>query len=99
MLDHTLIMGYSYGQTYNSSFHKQLESIQYQINSIRGSSKEKIYQELGFEPLQVPRRCSNFCFFYKLLNNEHPQYLFNLIPVRHALLFSNNNVYTKSKIN
>ena len=43
-----------YDQTYNSSFHEKLESIQYNAclaltRAIRGSSKEKICQELGFE--------------------------------------------------
>ena len=41
-------------QTYNSSFHEKLESIQYNAclaltRAIRSSSKEKICQELGFE--------------------------------------------------
>ena len=27
----------------------------------------------------------NFAFFYKVLNNKHPQYLFNLIPIRPTL--------------
>ena len=43
-----------YDQTYNSSFHEKLESIQYNAclaltRAIRSSSKEKICQELGFE--------------------------------------------------
>ena len=47
-----------FDQTYNSSFHKKLESIQYNgclalTGAIRGSSKEEIYQELGFESLRV----------------------------------------------
>ena len=57
--------------------------------AIRGSSKEKMYQ-LGFESLRV--RCSyrKLCLFYKVLNNKHPQYLFNLIPVR-CTLYSTRN--------
>ena len=69
---------------------KKLESIQYNAclaltGAIRGSSKEKIYQELGFESLRVRRWYRKLCLFYKVLNNEHPQYLFNLIPVRPTL--------------
>ena len=79
-----------FDQTYNSSFHEKLESIQYNAclaltGAIRGSSKEKIYQELGFESLRVRRWYRKLCLFYKVLNNEHPQYLFNLIPVRPTL--------------
>ena len=79
-----------FDQTFNSSFHEKLESIQYNAclaltGAIRGSSKEKIYQELGFESLRVRRWYRKLCLFYKVLNNEHPQYLFNLIPVRPTL--------------
>ena len=46
-------------QTYNLSFHEKLESIQYNaalalIGAIRDSfSRQKLYQELGLEPLQL----------------------------------------------
>ena len=79
-----------FDQTSNSSFHEKLESVQYNAclaltGAIRGSSKEKIYQELGFESLRVRRWYRKLCLFYKVLKNEHPQYLFNLIPVRPTL--------------
>ena len=43
-----------YDQAYNMSFYHKLESIQYDAclaitGAIRGTSKEKIYQELGLE--------------------------------------------------
>ena len=49
-----------YDQAYNMSFHHKLESIQYNAclaitGAIRGTSKEKLYQELGLESLQL--RC------------------------------------------
>ena len=79
-----------YDQIYNSSFREKLESVQYNAclaltGAIRGSSKEKIYQELGFESLRVRRWYRKLCLFYEVLNNEHPKYLFNLIPVRRTL--------------
>ena len=60
-VDHTFVRPhFHYGdilfaQTYNSSFHEKLESVQYNLcvaltGAFRGSSKEKIYQELGFVP-------------------------------------------------
>ena len=63
-----------FDQTYNSSFHEILESIQYNAclaltRTIRGSSKEKIYQELGFESLRVHHWYRKLCLFYKILNN------------------------------
>ena len=49
-----------YDQAYNMSFHQKLESIQYNAclaitGAIRGTSKEKIYQELDLESLQLRR--------------------------------------------
>ena len=45
-----------YDQAFNNSFHEQIESIQYNAalaikGTIRDSSREKIYQRLGFESL------------------------------------------------
>ena len=47
-------------QHYNNSFHQKLESIQHNAvlaitSAIRGSSTEKLYQELGLESLQQRR--------------------------------------------
>ena len=50
--------------------------------AIRGTSKEKIYQELGLESLQLRCWYRKLCLFYKVFKNEHPKCLFNLIPVR-----------------
>ena len=49
-----------YEQAYNMSFHQKLGSIQYNAcfaitEAIRGASKEKLYQELGLESLQLRR--------------------------------------------
>ena len=45
-----------YDRAYNTSFHQNIESIQYNAalaitGAVRGTSKEKHYQELGFEYL------------------------------------------------
>ena len=44
--------------------------------------REKVYQELGLEPLQLCRWYRKLCLFYKVFKNEHPKYPFHLIPVR-----------------
>ena len=46
-----------YDRAYNSSFHQNVESVQYNAalaitGAIRGPSKEKIYQELRVKSLQ-----------------------------------------------
>ena len=47
-----------YDQAYNKSFYQKLESIQYNAclaitGAIRGTSKEKLYQEIRLEFLQL----------------------------------------------
>ena len=74
-----------YDQPYNSAFHDKLESIQHNAclaitGAIRGTSTEKIYQELGLESLKSRRWFRKLCHFYKIFNEKSPLYLFNLIP-------------------
>ena len=74
-----------YVQAYNSAFHDKLESIQYNAclaitGEIRGTSTEKIYQELGLESLKSRRWLRKLCRFYKIFNEKSPSYLFKLIP-------------------
>ena len=78
-----------YDQAFNSAFHDKLESIRYNAclaitGQIMGKSRENLCQELGLESLQLRRWCRKLCLFYKILKNQHPQYLFNLIPERHS---------------
>ena len=47
-----------YGQAYNTSFHQKLELLQYNAclattGAITGTSREKLYDELGLESLQL----------------------------------------------
>ena len=58
-----------YDQAYNASFHQKLEKIQYNAciaitGAIRGTSKEKIYEELGLESLESRRWFRKLCFFF-----------------------------------
>ena len=74
-----------YGQAYNSAFHDKLESIQYNAclaitGAIRGTSTEKIYQELDLESFKSRRWFRKLCHFHKIFNDKSPTYLFNLIP-------------------
>ena len=63
-----------YDQAFHTSFKEKLESFQYNTRlaltgAIRGTSKDKIYQELELESLWDPRWCRKLCFFYKILDN------------------------------
>ena len=73
-----------YDQPENESFSSKIESVQYNASLaitgvIRGSSQEKLYQELGLESLRSRRWLRRMCYFYKLIKTQKPLYLFNLI--------------------
>ena len=85
-----------YDQAFNLSFQHKLESIQYRAclaitGAIRGTSKEKIYQELGLESLQSRRWYRNLAVFYKIYKNKSLFYLFNLIPEKTSYATRNVN--------
>ena len=44
--------------------------------------REKIYQGLGLESLQLCCWYRKPCLFYKVFKNKHPKYLLHLLPVR-----------------
>ena len=48
--------------------------------AIRGSSTDKIYEELGLESLKSKRWYRKMSFLYRVLESESPSYLFNTIP-------------------
>ena len=64
-----------YEQVDNILFHKKLESVQYSacftINGeIGGTPKDKIYQELGLESLQLPWWYKKLGMFFKIYQNK-----------------------------
>ena len=74
-----------YDRAFNESFQNKVESVQYNAaltitGAIRGSSREKLYQELGLESLKSRRWYRKLCLFFKLKKNKHPSYLFDMIP-------------------
>ena len=74
-----------YDQPNLSSLASKIESVQYNAalpitGAIRGTSKEKLYQELGFESLKDRRWLRRLCYLYKIVNTKQPAYLYDLIP-------------------
>ena len=72
-----------YDRSFNESFQNKLESVQCDsalaiTGDIRGSSREKLYQELGLESLKLRRWYQKLCLFFKLKKNKHPSYLFEI---------------------
>ena len=79
--------GIIYDQTFNEFFHRRIESIRSNAaisitGAIRGTSSEKLCQELGLELLRSGRWLRKLCLFYKIYENKSPSYLYNLIPDR-----------------
>ena len=73
-----------YDQPQNDSFSEKLESIQYKAalaitGAIQGTSRDKIYQELGLESLKSRRWYKRLSLMFKIMKEEAPNYLINLI--------------------
>ena len=63
----------------------KLESIQYNAalaitGAIKGTSKERLYEELGLESLEKRRWYRRMCLFWKIVNKSAPLYLRELLP-------------------
>ena len=74
-----------YEEVYDVSFHYKRELFQYSAclaitQAIIGTSKEKLYQELRLESLQLGCWFRKLCFFCKIFKNIEPGYLSNLVP-------------------
>ena len=82
------------GVTLNSLMEK-VERIQYQAalaisGAWRGSSRSKIYEELGWESLSDRRMGRRILQIHKILNNKTPSYLSDKLPPNSRTLFSGN---------
>ena len=56
----------------------------------QGTSREKLYKELGLQTLKSRSWLKKLCCFYKIKNNEIPSYLAELIPSESHLNNSQN---------
>ena len=68
-----------------SNMMEKLESVQYSAalavtRTWRGTSREKLYTELGWEPLNLRRWSRRLTLFYKFMNDLTPAYTMNPIP-------------------
>ena len=85
-----------YDRAYNTSFHQDNESIQYNatlaiMGAVRENSGQKLYEELGFESLQQRHWYRKLCCLFKIINNQSPEYLFQLILCLNTRYFSQNS--------
>ena len=85
-----------YDHPQNESFCEKVESVQYKValeitGAIKGCSREKIYQELGFESLKSLRRYKRLSCMFNIMNDKSPYYLKNIIPKCHQSTRLRNN--------
>ena len=74
-----------YDRPGNSIFSEKLESVQYGAclaitGCFRGTSREKLYLELGLETLADRRLSRRLVYFYKIINGFAPAYLSDVLP-------------------
>ena len=86
-----------YDQRHNNSFYQKLKSIQYNAvlaitGAVRGSSREKVDQELGLQSLKQERWFRKLCYFFKITENQSPKYLFDKIPIASSAYRKRNNI-------
>ena len=72
-----------YNQPQNDTFCKMIESVQYNAalaitGAIKGSSRERFYQELGLESLSDRR----WYLFFLIVSGNSPDYLCSLLPAK-----------------
>ena len=85
-----------YDQPQNESFCNKLESVQYKAalaitGAIQGTSRDKLYQELGLESLKSRRWYKRLSCMFKIMKKEAPNYLINLIPKCEQTIRTRNN--------
>ena len=78
-----------------NSLMEKVERIQYQaalaISGVwRGSSRSKLYEELGWESLSDRRMGRRILQIHKILNKKTPSYLSDKLPPNSRTLFSGN---------
>ena len=90
-----------YDKPHNEKFTDTVESFQYNValaitGAIKGTSKEKLYNELGLEYLKDRRWMRRLCLFHKIYNLKSPKYLYNLIPSVNRFYDTRNNTNVSS---
>ena len=70
-----------YDKPNNENFQNKLEKVQYRAclaitGAIQGTSRTRLYDELGLHSLIKRRWCNKLIFFYKIVNGLLPDYLY-----------------------
>ena len=77
-----------------------LEKVQYQAalavtGAWQGSSRSKIYEELGWESFSDRRMCKRVLQFHKIIDNKTPEYLRKKIPPKRNILLNLYHMFSR----
>ena len=89
----------TYDRAYNTSFHENIESTQDNpalaiLGVVRGTSREKLHQDLGLQSLQQRHWYRKLCCLFKVISNHSPSYLFQLVLSKNIKYFARNSKNT-----
>ena len=73
-----------YDNPNNKSFQSKLEKVQYRAclaitGAIKGTLRERLYNELELHSLSTRRWRSKLIFFYKIVNSLLPEYVYSYL--------------------
>ena len=73
-----------YDKPNNENFQNKLEKVQYRAclaitGAIQGTSRTKLFDELGLHSLIKRRWCNKLIFFYKIVNGLLPDYVYSYL--------------------
>ena len=85
-----------YDQRNNESFCGKLESIRYKAalaitGAMHGTSRDKIYKEIGLESLKARRWYKRLSCMFKIMKEEAGNYLINIIPKCNRIIRTRNS--------
>ena len=91
-LDYGDIIFHKFDPDFTLEFTRKLESTQYTAalavsGAWRGTNRNKLYEELGWEYLYHRRWYRRLIHFFKLRQSQSPQYLHNLVPPVHEVKY------------
>ena len=92
-LDYGDIIYHRYDPEMQSAFTQRLEHIQYSAalavtGAWRGTSRQRLYEELGWENLYQRRWFRRLCHFFNMKKSQSPDYLFAEIPDERGLTYN-----------
>ena len=80
-----------YDQPHNEDFCSKIESVQYKAalsitGAIKGTSRDRLYQELGLKSLSDRRLYRRLVYFFNIVHLTSPKYLSDLLPEKRRSL-------------